>query len=36
MLPQIEHAHALTTGDAFLDVLAKMLIHYAKRRLPPD
>lgn len=35
VLPQIETAKLLETGDNFLDVLTKMLVHYAKRRLPP-
>ena len=34
LVPQIEERKALATGDTFLDVLAKMLVHYAKRRLP--
>lgn len=36
LVPQIEERKALATGDTFLDVLAKMLVHYAKRRLPPS
>jgi CRP-like cAMP-binding protein len=35
VLPQIETAKLLETGDNFLDVLTKTLVHYAKRRLPP-
>ncbi|MFN8760485.1 MAG: cyclic nucleotide-binding domain-containing protein [Tagaea sp.] len=34
VLPQIETAKLLETGDNFLDVLTKTLVHYAKRRLP--
>jgi CRP-like cAMP-binding protein len=35
VLPQIETAKLLETGDNFLDVLTKTLVQYAKRRLPP-
>jgi hypothetical protein len=35
LIPAIENADMLKTGDNFLDVMVKMLVHYAKRRLPP-
>jgi CRP-like cAMP-binding protein len=35
MLSQIESTKLLETGENFLDVLTKTLVHYAKRRLPP-
>ncbi len=34
LIPAIENSDRMKTGDAFIDVMVKMLIHYAKRRLP--
>jgi hypothetical protein len=36
MLPGVESARMLETGDNFLDILTKMLVLYAKRRLPTE
>jgi CRP-like cAMP-binding protein len=34
LIPAIETSDRMKTGDAFIDTLVKMLVHYAKRRLP--
>jgi CRP/FNR family transcriptional regulator, cyclic AMP receptor protein len=34
LIPAIENSDRMKTGDAFIDVMVKMLVHYAKRRLP--
>ena len=35
LIPAIESSDRMKTGDMFIDVMVKMLVHYAKRRLPP-
>lgn len=35
LIPAIENSDRMKTGDVFIDVMVKMLVHYAKRRLPP-